>query len=228
MAVDVAERVAQRAAVAGAGGRANGAAGDDGVRVRIALPGADATEYARLLEGVVDAIRAGSSTGAEQYVVPGAADFERDGQAVDFVAAPDLEAMAARLIAAHPLRFAHLRGPDGLPGVRIDYLWSAKGGERDGRPTLGLTRKCKPLERYYGAGVFTIALAADHLEDATWGAVERVLFHELLHPVRDARGKWAVAPHQFEGFFAELETYPQDSAVVRAVQQLGLDLGDGE
>lgn len=196
------------------------------------LPGIDLpeteqpTEYRRLLEGVIDAIQAGTYTGREAYVVPGGRDFVVDAQEVDFIAAPDLEAMAQRLIAQHPDRFGHLAGPDGLPGVRIDYLWALKGGEKDGKPTAGLTRRCKPIERYYGAGVFTIWLAADHLQDATWRDVERVVFHELLHPVRNAKGKWVVAPHEFEGFFAELEVYPRESEVVRAVQQLALDLGD--
>ncbi len=135
----------------------------------------------------------------ELYPVPEKAAFERD-----FLGAKDLHRIADALIEANPKRFEFLS-----ERCRMVYLWKAKGGDINGRATLG---KCqKPgglLKMFSGDAHYIIWLAADHARDLhlTRWQVEALLYHELCHTRWTERGA-ALQGHDFMGFRAELEAY---------------------
>ena len=164
----------------------------------------------------------------ELYPVPETARFKsRPDLAdpdLDFIPAPDVERIAAALIAADAGRFWHLTGAFPL---RVAYRWKREGGADGGRATLGKCVKAAPLVKHFGEIDFVIWLAADHLlvSGFTRYQVEALVFHELLHTAR-VSGKPKTVPHDAELFVAEVERYglwkTDLDHVGRAVRQLQL------
>lgn len=133
--------------------------------------------------------------GVMPYPVPLVSAFHRydaDGNmiaAYDWLAAPDLEELAQRVIGEHQ---GHLAAADEYFD-EIDFRWKREGGAKQGRSILGKTRKIGAAEKHYTDATFAIWLAADHLlykgpADADGVKVgtptryiEMVLAHELSH-----------------------------------------------
>lgn len=163
-----------------------------------------------------------------QYYVPTLDRFKSDpGLAdpdLDFVEAPDVEAIAVELIAEHA-RFAH------LAGRRVAYRWKRTGGKAGGKLTLGKCVKPSGLLRDETRADWFIWLAADNCLGLTNWQIEALVFHELLHADEDEHGKRQLRPHDFEGFGPEIEHYGLWDAGLReagrAVQALQLPLFDG-
>jgi hypothetical protein len=133
------------------------------------------------------------------FKVPSPAEF--GGR--DWLQDARLDALGARLIQEH-ISFDHLASLD------IDYLWKRKGGNSQGKATLGQCAKPGSRERYYGAGHFVVWIAADYVRDLgmTERQVEALLYHELCHAGMDIeKGTLTIWPHDFEGFTDELKHY---------------------
>ncbi len=149
----------------------------------------------------------------------------------DFIAAADVERIAAGLIGRHDATFRHL----GELGVA--YRWKRAGGASGGKATLGKCVKTSGLVKHFGGVAFVIWLAADHcrrLRLTRW-QVEALVYRELLHTDRDDKGKPTVAPCDFQGFAKEIEHYglwqPDLALAGRAIQGLQLPLftlGEGD
>lgn len=120
---------------------------------------------------------------AERYPVPTQWDFINadTGRGFETMAAPDLEAMAAKLIGEHP------RDLDAASSYldQIDFLWKSSGGRSRGRDVLGKTTKLSGLTMHYTDKRVVIWLAADHLQNegpsATYRRIRYILAHELSH-----------------------------------------------
>lgn len=147
------------------------------------------------------------------YPWPSEARFE-DGDVVEFVDAPDLEAIAGAIIEARPsLRWLEKR--------TLTYLWKRAGGNDAGKARFGACVKPTGLARYWGKSDFVIWLALDHCRNAflTRWQVEALLTHELLHCDETEKGAPALKPHDFAGFTAELAWYgPWQSDLQRMVK----------
>lgn len=144
-----------------------------------------------------------------------------DGQfGGDFIPGEDIERIARALMSAEEVRFGFLRD------VKVRYLWKAKGGKAKGKATLGKCVKASGLVRYLGReDDFVIWLRADACRDRalTTRQVEALVYHEMLHITQDDDGEAILAPHDFEGFAAEIDTYGAWSAdlkvAVRSARQ---------
>lgn len=154
---------------------------------------------------------------------------ELTGEVLDFLPAPDVEAIAAALIEAHPALFDH------LPRFRVAYRWKRAGGAEGPKARFGQCQKASGLVKHYGRVDFTIWLAADHVGDAalTRWQVEALIAHEMLHIERGTGAKSVIRPHDHEGFVDELRLYGPWQAdlaqFVAAARQLPLfDEGDGD
>lgn len=136
---------------------------------------------------------------------PEATSFvDESGQGVDYLAARELEILAADLISRHPEHIGH------LAAVEIAFLWRAEGGKTAGKLTLGKCTKSSGLVKHFTDTAFVIWLAADHVRALLLGdtQIDALLFHELLHAGYDAEAdKPAVIPHDLEAFTAEVEAY---------------------
>lgn len=121
----------------------------------------------------------------------------------DFIAAADVERIAAALIARHDATFKH------LGELAVAYRWKREGGDAGGKATLGKCVKTAGLVKHFGGVDFVIWLAADHCRSLrlTRWQVEALVYHELLHTERDEKGKPIVIPHDFAGFAKEIEHY---------------------
>jgi hypothetical protein len=121
----------------------------------------------------------------------------------DYLPAPEIARIAAKLIAGCPDDFKH------LADMAIDYRWKRRGGTRAGKATLGTCEKLSAEIRVYTEHRFLICLGADHLRDmrATYFQIEALVYHELLHAETDEDGQPTLAPHDFEGFAREIQRY---------------------
>lgn len=152
----------------------------------------------------------------------------------DFEPAPDLDALAVRLIAHHESLELRIRG------AQIKYAWKQKGGESQGARTLGKCVKLSGVNKYLGHGYdYLIWLAADHcagdedegLEPFTYEQVEALLFHELNHIDRKYNSQggfsWGLRTHDVEMFNDEVTEYglwrPDLERTAQAFRQLELD-----
>lgn len=154
--------------------------------------------------------------------IPSTDLFEAESD--DFLKAHDLAEIGAALIVQHSY-LSHLHS------ASIIYRWKAKGGKSQGQAVWGKCQKPSDLLKHFAGADFVIWLAADNLRDAHASAwtVEAVVHHELCHAGIDAEsGEYAVRPHDFDGFAADLEAYGTWSAklndAARAFKQLGLGL----
>lgn len=121
---------------------------------------------------------------------------------LEFIDAPELARLADDLIERHNRFTAH-------NGLRIAYLWKAKGGKSNGSVTLGKCQKPSGLLAYYSDVDFVIWIAADHAREMmlTPKQIEGVLFHELCHIGFNDKAEPELRNHDWAGFVAEIETY---------------------
>lgn len=137
-----------------------------------------------------------------------------EGQPIftDFIAAPELQRIAERLIKDGPA--SHL--DDGE--LKIDYRWKHRGGSHAGKAVMGRCVKLSGPARHYAGGAhFLIWLAADVCEVEGFDArqIEALLFHELLQIEREEKTDkfdnpitvYHKAWMDFDGFYAELREY---------------------
>ncbi len=171
-------------------------------------------------DAAVDAITAG-----------GRAPIPTDGRfAGDFLDAPDVERIAAQLIASRD-RFAFLRDWQGA----IAYAWKRKGGKKGGRAVLGRCQTLSGYAKHKAGRSYLIWLGADTCREVklTIRQLEALIFHELCHlgPGEEDEETGVVGPpvvvgHDYEGFLAELEEYgawaPDLVAARGAFEQLPL------
>lgn len=129
--------------------------------------------------------------------VPDVRDFQLEG--VEFLPAPQLEAVAERLVHKH-VRFSHLLQ------MRVIYLWKMKGGETHGANTLGKCQSPSGLLAHFSNAEFVIWLAADHCRDLSNEQIEAVVFHEMCHTA-SKDGEAAMQGHDVEMFADEVRVY---------------------
>lgn len=118
-----------------------------------------------------------------RYPVPTQFDFVNPdtGRSFETMAAPDLEAMAAKLVGEYG------RSLDAAATYlgEIDFFWKAKGGRSKGRDVIGKTTKLSGLTLHYTDKRVVVWLAADHLQaegpSCTYKRIRYVLAHELSH-----------------------------------------------
>lgn len=144
---------------------------------------------------------------------------------VEFIESAQLKAVADRLIKQHE-RFAHLKR------FRMLYGWKKEGGKSNGRARLAQCVKPNWLAGHYAEADFVIAFSADYWEtlDGNPEQIEAVMYHELCHAGFNKHLQPKLMPHEFEGFFSELEHYgdvlPQWEAAAKRFRQL--DMFDAE
>lgn len=160
----------------------------------------------------------------EVYPVPPPEVFD-DGDPLEFINAPDLEAIAAAVIAE--------RGPlQWLVKERIAYLWKEQGGASGGKDTYGKCIRSTGLVRFYGRHGFVVWLAADHCRDAYFKRwqIEALVTHELLHCDQTDKDKLTIRPHDFQGFNSELAWYGPWHTDLRSMRRVvaQMPLFDGD
>lgn len=134
------------------------------------------------------------------------ADIAFEARGVDFLEAPEIEAIATSLIGKYD-EFAH------LVDTSIAYCWKRKGGEATGKSVFGKCVKSSGLVRYFSKQSFVIWLAADNCRE--WGfthrQLEALIYHELCHAGedegKDGEPKAVLVPHDVEAFGMEIERY---------------------
>ena len=122
----------------------------------------------------------------------------------EYGSAPDLTRIGWALVKRH---FTTL--PE---GVRIEFLWKARGGSSNGKLTLGKCIKMGGLALHFAETDYVIWLAADHIDALPLDRyqVEALLFHELCHidaTKEEEKVTIAVNAHDLEAFKAEVEYY---------------------
>jgi hypothetical protein len=142
-------------------------------------------------------------------------ESEFDGAEVDYLPAPEIEAIADRLRAEKP-HFEEIRG------FSVAFWWKRKGGQSGGKCVLGKCARTPALARALKPSTWTIWLAADHCREfgLTDRQFEALVFHELRHctlaetEVKDkitgeveTEYRPAVVGHDLEMFFDELTEY---------------------
>ena len=150
----------------------------------------------------------------------------------DFLPAPELAALGAKLLRSHA---SHL--DDGR--LKIDYRWKHKGGASAGRANMGKCVKLSGAAKHYAGGAhFLIWLAADVCGDEGFDErqIEALVYHELLQieaeEKEDKYGNPITVYHKvwmdFDGFYAELAAYgPWNRSLERLdklIRQLPLPL----
>lgn len=129
----------------------------------------------------------------------------------DYLPAPELEALARRLIATERA-FGFLADWTGA----LTFLWRRAGGKRGGKAVYGRCQSLAGVARHYAGASYLIWAAADHCRAArlTGRQLEALVFHELCHlaPGEEDEETGEQAPpvlvgHDFEGFLAELDVY---------------------
>lgn len=125
----------------------------------------------------------------------------------DYLPAPQLAALAQELIDRHP-SLHHIEG------FKVVYLWKRKGGEKNGKATLGTCQKLSGLAKFLSGGAqvdetadFVISLSADHLALMSEESITPALHHEMLHVGHDDDGKPVLWAHDVEMFTDEVNIY---------------------
>lgn len=140
----------------------------------------------------------GQAEGRDLYAVPTDAQFNgklyRD--------APDLANRAETLIERHGFL-------SDLVNCEIRYFWKRKTGVSKGRVKIGYCKRASDLLGHFTGADFIVWLSATTARDGkfTDTQVEAALFHQLLHIGTDDSGNFIFAPHDFEGFGAEIRHY---------------------
>ena len=152
---------------------------------------------------------------SDSYPVPSEESFIDDaGSARDFIPAADIGYCAEELMLRHKERFGRLQN------FRISYRWRAKGGQKSGKYVLGRCQKTAGLVRHFSEADFVIMISADWCRAAqfTFAQMEALVFHELCHA--GITDKWTpkIIPHDFEGFYGELEVYGPWTKELKSVE----------
>ncbi|MGE0133730.1 MAG: putative metallopeptidase [Dehalococcoidia bacterium] len=149
------------------------------------------------------------------YPVPEPDDFEdkRTGKLWDFMLAPDLEEIGARLVD----EYEHL---EQARGWKVRYLWKREGGQSHGSDRLGYCRKLSGEAGFFGGHDFVIALGADHMRmyGMTYRQVQAATFHELLHVGTSQNYGPTLNGHDAELFYAEMDVFGQWKRNLRPLQ----------
>lgn len=124
-----------------------------------------------------------------------------------FIDAPDIEAIANGLLFKMP-EFA------GIGDLRVKYVWSRKGGAKNGKATLGKCTKVSGLAQFFGDCDFVVAISADNCRgfQLTNQQMKALVYHELKHIGLDEDEETgdpilSVRPHDVEMFLSELKHY---------------------
>lgn len=152
---------------------------------------------------------------SDLYPVPSADVFEdNEGNPLEFIPGADIQAMAAHVFKKHETIFKHILS------FNLQFRWRAKGGKDQGRPRLGRCQKTAGLLREFSGADFVVMLSADNCGayKMTFGQVEALVFHELLHIDATEAYKPRIEPHDFEGFVAELQHYGAWKSDLKAVE----------
>jgi len=127
---------------------------------------------------------------------------DRDFNGKLYREAPELALIAELLIAEHGF-LAELVNCD------IRWYWRRKTGVSKGRVKIGFMKRASDLLGHFSGADFIGWLSATTARDGkfTDQQVEAAVFHQLCHVGSDDNGNWIFAPHDFEGFAAEVRAY---------------------
>jgi hypothetical protein len=145
------------------------------------------------------------------FKVPHPGEFyDEKNREVDFLLSPEISAIAYKLMQTYESDFEWI-----LEG-QVDFFWKKKGGEKNGRRTLGQCKKITGTEKFYSGKDYIIWLAADGCFSFDYYKITALIFHELKHI------QYAVSPevvgHDLEVFAREIEIFgdwKSDIAMVR-------------
>lgn len=106
-----------------------------------------------------------------------------------------------------------------LGQAEIVYLFRDKAPKRNGKITLGSTRRTSPIEKTLTGFDFIIWIAEDE-----WGKMDAkkrraLVDHELSHCGLDENGNWTTYDHDFTGFNAVLRRHGYWSGDLRRMKK---------
>jgi hypothetical protein len=116
--------------------------------------------------------------------------------------APELANIAERLIGEHGFL-------EQLENCDVRWYWKRKTGVSKGRVKIGFMKRASDLLGHFSGADFIGWLSATTARDGkfTDEQVTAAVFHQLLHIGSDDSGNWIFAPHDFEGFAAEVRVF---------------------
>jgi hypothetical protein len=141
---------------------------------------------------------AGDGQQATMFLVPTDAAF--NGKA--YRDAPELANIAERLIGEHGFLGE-------LVNCDVRWYWKRKTGVSKGRVKIGFMKRASDLLGHFSGADFIGWLSATTARDGkfTDTQIEAAVFHQLCHIGSDDSGNWIFAPHDFEGFAAEVRVF---------------------
>jgi hypothetical protein len=116
--------------------------------------------------------------------------------------APELANIAEKLIGEHGFL-------QQLENCDVRWYWKRKTGVSKGRVKIGFMKRASDLLGHFSGADFIGWLSATTARDGkfTDRQVEAAVFHQLCHIGSDDSGNWIFAPHDFEGFAAEVRVF---------------------
>jgi hypothetical protein len=141
---------------------------------------------------------AGDGQQANMFLVPSDAAF--NGR--QYRDAPELANIAERLIGEHGFLGE-------LVNCDVRWYWKRKTGVSKGRVKIGFMKRASDLLGHFSGADFIGWLSATTARDGkfTDTQIEAAVFHQLCHIGSDDSGNWIFAPHDFEGFAAEVRVF---------------------
>lgn len=138
------------------------------------------------------------------------------GHEWDFMAAPDLEAIAEALIEQFDIPLSEARD------WKITYLWRKAGTMVNGKARLAATSRASGAAGYFAGTDFLVIASADYLRGYRMqlGQMKALVFHELKHITTSETYGPALVGHDAEVFYDELEffgAWRQDLEPLRGV-----------
>jgi hypothetical protein len=117
--------------------------------------------------------------------------------------APELANIAEKLIGEHGFLSEQLVNCD------VRWYWKRKTGVSKGRVKIGFMKRASDLLGHFSGADFIGWLSATTARDGkfTDTQIEAAVFHQLCHIGSDDSGNWIFAPHDFEGFAAEVRVF---------------------
>jgi hypothetical protein len=116
--------------------------------------------------------------------------------------APELANIAEKLIGEHGFL-------EQLENCNVRWYWKRKTGVSKGRVKIGFMKRASDLLGHFSGADFIGWLSATTARDGkfTDTQIEAAVFHQLCHIGSDDSGNWIFAPHDFEGFAAEVRVF---------------------
>jgi hypothetical protein len=116
--------------------------------------------------------------------------------------APELANIAEKLIGEHGFL-------EQLANCDVRWYWKRKTGVSKGRVKIGFMKRASDLLGHFSGADFIGWLSATTARDGkfTDEQVTAAVFHQLCHIGSDDSGNWIFAPHDFEGFAAEVRVF---------------------